>query len=154
MFGINLLFVPEQIFLTEGKISSCFILCNFYTVYQSVAFVLLTVCLTPDGQVARPFYAFLMHLFASWTANQNEQMTKLQPMVRNTLRKIKSADEQKLPDGWWSAWCVPGITDERIVRQRYIFSGHSNYLCFIVNMRLSWRINALSDASNHTRSLS
>ncbi len=40
--GLNLLFVPEQIVLTEGKISSRYILCNFHTVYQSAAFVLLT----------------------------------------------------------------------------------------------------------------
>ncbi len=44
VFGlITLLFVPEQIVLAEGKISSCYILCNFNAVYQSIAFVLLTV---------------------------------------------------------------------------------------------------------------
>ncbi len=39
---INLLFVPEQIVLAEGKISSRYILCNFIAVCQSAASVLLT----------------------------------------------------------------------------------------------------------------
>ncbi len=39
---MNLLFVPEQIVLAEGKMSSHYILCNFNAVCHSAALVLLT----------------------------------------------------------------------------------------------------------------
>ncbi|ROL50196.1 hypothetical protein DPX16_14850 [Anabarilius grahami] len=46
---------------------------------------------------------------------------QLQPTVRNTLRKLSqptnkncpTADQQKLPNGRPSAWCVPAFKDQR-----------------------------------------
>ncbi len=73
----------------------------------------------PNGQVARPFCAFLVHWFASWTANQNDQMARLtesfmsnrpkkadedqlQPTVRNTLRKLSRPTNKNFKDtDWW-----------------------------------------------------
>ncbi len=93
----------------------------------------------PDSQVARLFCAFLAHWFASWTANQNDQIDQraptlikhvesaekkahedqLQPTVQNTLRKLSQPTNKNCPtsdrqlgvyQGFRCFWSVHHVT--------------------------------------------
>ncbi len=54
------------------------------------------------GQVARPFCAFLVHWFASWTANQNDQMARLTDADSTCRIGRKKADENQLQLTVWN----------------------------------------------------